>query len=443
MRTYFNAFAYAAYEWGLTAMAPATAAASYASEALNSVQNPFASVFPSRTAAAALDVFQHSMRRYPKPEWGLETTEANGREVPVSVEVVERLPFANLLHFRRDPDALKAAGRAEPDPRVLIVAPMSGHHATLLRGTVEAMLPDHEVFITDWLDARNVPIAYGRFDLNDYIDYLIGFMQTIGPGAHAMAVCQPGPALLAAAALMSEDDDAARPVTMTFMGSPIDARKSPTVPNLLAEQRPFEWFEKNMIFTAPAPYPGVLRQVYPGFVQLYSFMSMNADRHQDAQYRYFEHLVSGDGDSADKHRAFYDEYLAVLDLTAEFYLQTIREVFQEYRLPNGTFVHHGRLVRPEAVTDIGLMTVEGENDDISGIGQTQAAHDLCVNIPDDMKIDYVQPKVGHYGVFNGSRWRTEIQPKVAQFIRKRFDPSKEKEFRQQSARGLRLVKSAA
>ncbi|MBT8471996.1 MAG: polyhydroxyalkanoate depolymerase, partial [Marinicaulis sp.] len=290
--------------------------------------------------------------------------------------------------------------------------------ATLLRGTVEALLPDHDVYITDWINPRNVPITMGRFDLNDYIDYLIDDLRLIGPGAHAIAVCQPGPPLLAACAVMSEENDPARPASMTFMGSPIDTRKSPTTPNVLAQQRSYSWFANNMIYTVPAPYSGVMRRVYPGFVQLYSFLSMNSGRHLNAQYDYFQHLVEGDGDSADKHRSFYDEYLSVLDLTEEFYLQTIREVFQEHSLAEGKFMHRGQRVKLEAITDIALMTVEGENDDISGIGQTQAAHDLCVNIPSKMQLDYIQPKVGHYGVFNGSRWRNEIKPKLAAFIAK-------------------------
>jgi poly(3-hydroxybutyrate) depolymerase len=288
----------------------------------------------------------------------------------------------------------------------------------LLRGTVEAMLPAHDVYITDWADVRFVPISAGRFDLNDYIDYLMEFLRAIGPRAHAMAVCQPGPALLAAAAIMAEDDDPARPATMTIMGSPIDSRRSPTVPNLLSKERSYEWFERNMIFTVPAPYPGMLRRVYPGFVQLYSFLSMNSDRHMNAHYDYFKDLVKGDGDSADKHRLFYDEYLSVLDMTEEFYLQTIREVFQEHSLPEGKLMHRGRRVKPEAITDTALLTVEGERDDISGIGQTQAAHDICVSLPDRLKEDYIQPGVGHYGVFNGSRWRDEIQPTIEKFIRK-------------------------
>lgn len=409
---------YSAYELAYAAVAPARIAAGVGAKFWRSPLNPAAGSWMARSTAAALDVFENAMRRYPKPEWEIETTEVNGAKIPVRVDEVERKSFCTLLHFARDETALrKAKGTNTADPAVLIVAPLSGHHATLLRGTVEAMLPDHEVYMTDWIDARQVPVCAGRFDLNDYIDYLIDFMRTIGPGAHAMAVCQPGPALLAAAAVMAEDGDPCRPASMTIMGSPIDARRSPTVPNKLSEERPHEWFEQNMIYTVPAPYAGAMRRVYPGFVQLYSFLAMNSDRHMNAHYDYFQHLVEGDGDSAEKHRKFYDEYLSVLDMTEEFYLQTIRDVFQEHRLANGTFMHHGRRVKPEAITDIALMTVEGENDDISGIGQTQAAHDLCTNIPDNMQLDYVQPGVGHYGVFNGSRWRNEIQPKVANFMR--------------------------
>lgn len=409
---------YSAFEFGYSAVTPARLAAGVGAKFWRSPLNPLADTWVARASAAALDVFENATRRYPKPEWDLNSTSVNGAEVPLSIDIAMSKPFCDLLHFKRDARALRAArGDGAADPAVLIVAPLSGHYATLLRGTVEAMTPDHDVYITDWTNARNVPLTDGRFDLNDYVDYLIEFLRHIGPGAHAIAVCQPGPALLAAAALMAEDNDPCRPASITIMGSPIDARRSPTVPNLLAQQREFSWFGKNMIYTTPAPYAGVMRRVYPGFVQLYSFLSMNHDRHLNAHYDYFHHLVEGDGDSADKHRRFYDEYLSVIDLTEEFYLQTIREVFQEFSLAEGNFMHHGRRVKPEAITDIALMTVEGENDDISGIGQTQAAHDLCVNIPSEMKFDYIQPGVGHYGVFNGSRWRNEIQPRLAKFIR--------------------------
>jgi poly(3-hydroxybutyrate) depolymerase len=296
------------------------------------------------------------------------------------------------------------------------VAPLSGHYATLLRGTVQAFLQDHEVYVTDWSNARDVPMLEGRFDFHDYIDHVRAMLRAMGPRPHVVAVCQPGPAVLAAASLMAEDNDPSRPATMTFMGSPIDARLSPTVTNRLAEERPFTWFQRRMIHTVPPPYPGVMRRVYPGFVQLASFMSMNLERHQEAHQRYFSDLVKGDGDSAEKHLEFYDEYLSVLDLTEEFYLQTVDIVFQQYLLPKGELVHRGRIVRPQVITDIGLMTVEGENDDISGIGQTQAAHGLCSGLPDTLKEDYVQPDVGHYGVFNGRRFREEIYPRVRAFI---------------------------
>ena len=406
---------YSAFEFGYAAMTPARLAAGFGAKFWRSPGNPLADTWVARASAAALDVFENATRRYPKPEWEISATTVGGKPVPVTIETALEKPFCRLLHFRRDARALRAGGGGG-DPAVLIVAPLSGHYATLLRGTVEAMLPGHDVYITDWKNARNVPVSEGRFDLNDYVDYLIEFLREIGPRAHAVAVCQPGPALLAAAAIMAEEIDPCRPASITIMGSPIDARRSPTVPNLLAQERKYEWFERNMIYTTPAPYAGVLRRVYPGFVQLYSFLSMNHDRHLNAHYDYFDHLVEGDGDSADKHRKFYDEYLSVLDLTEEFYLQTIREVFQEFSLAEGNFMHRGRRVRPEAIADIALMTVEGENDDISGIGQTQAAHDLCVNIPSEMKFDYIQPGVGHYGVFNGSRWRNEIQPRLAKFI---------------------------
>ena len=413
---------YTAQEIGYQMMAPARLAAGMGAQFWRSPLNPMAESWVARTSAAALDVFENATRRYPKPAWGVMDTALNGCAVPVTVDVAARRDFGNLLHFRRDAKALAAAKRSTaPDPKGLIVAPLSGHYATLLRGTVEAMLPEHDVYITDWANARMVPLVAGRFDLNDFIDYLIDFHRIISvqpglPGVHAVAVCQPGPALLSAAAVMAEADDPHRPLSMTIMGSPIDTRKSPTVPNVLSQERPFEWFERNMIYTVPSPYPGMMRRVYPGFVQLFSFLSMNQDRHTNAHYEYFLDLVKGDGDSTEKHRTFYDEYMSVLDLTEEFYLQTIHEVFQEHSLANGVAMHQGRLIRPEKITDIALMTVEGENDDISGIGQTQAAHDLCANIPQDMQLDYIQPGVGHYGVFNGSRWRNEIQPRLKDFI---------------------------
>ncbi|TRO94441.1 polyhydroxyalkanoate depolymerase [Glycocaulis profundi] len=413
---------YSFVEMTRAAMLPWRAAANITREALRHPLNPAGETLMGRQAAAAADLFETLTRYYGKPDWEVSPVEIDGRAVDVSVETVWSKPFCDLLHFKRDRAALgRARGvkqGAIEDPKVLLVAPMSGHHATLLRGTVQAFLPDHEVYITDWTDARLVPVAEGRFDLDDYIEYVREMIAEVGPGAHVVAVCQPGPPVLAAIALMAEDEDPARPLSMTFMGSPIDARKSPTVPNKLAEERPYSWFESNLIHTVPAPYPGAMRRVYPGFLQLTGFINMNYERHMDAHHQYFQNLVKGDGDSTDRHRTFYDEYLAVMDLTEEFYLQTIRDVFQEHRLPRGEMTVKGRPVRPERITDVALLTVEGENDDISGIGQTQAAHDLCAGLPQSMQEDWVQPEVGHYGVFNGRRFREEIAPRMKAFMKK-------------------------
>ncbi len=378
--------------------------------------NPAADSEVGRRMHAAADLYANLTRRYGKPEWRIDEVTIDGHAVKVSRDTVWSSPWVKLVHFSRDRADMRRAGRKRLEPAVLIVAPLSGHYATLLRGTVETFLQDHEVYVTDWVNARTVPVLDGRFDFHDYIDHVRSMLAVIGPRAHVVAVCQPGPPVLAAAALMAEDGDPDRPASMTFMGSPIDARLSPTVTNRLAEQRPFAWFETNMIQTVPLPYPGALRRVYPGFVQLYSFMSMNADRHRDAHYDYFQDLVKGDGDQAARHLEFYDEYLSVLDLTEEFYLQTIDIVFQQHLLPRGLLVHCDRPVRPEMITDVGLMTVEGEDDDISGVGQTQAAHGLCTGLPDALRELYVQPQVGHYGVFNGRRFREEIYPRIRAFI---------------------------
>lgn len=408
---------YSLYELNHLAVAPLRAAAIAGNAALTSPLNPAAYTPFARSVVAAGEVFESVTRRYRKPEWNLPTTVVDGVTVPVKPHTVWSNTWAGLVHFRRDPALLEAARGEREDPKVLLVAPLSGHYATLLRGTVEAFLPEHEVYITDWADARMAPIVAGRFDLNDYIDHVIHMIRLVGPDAHVVAVCQPGPPVLAAISLMAESGDPALPATMSYMGSPIDARKSPTVPNKLSEQRPLEWFQQNMIHTVPPFYPGAFRQVYPGFIQLASFLGMNWDRHVDAHKRYFEHLVSGDGESAEKHREFYEEYLSVLDLTEEFYLQTIVDVFKEYKLARGVFEHRGHLVKPGEIRTVALMTVEGEKDDISGIGQTQAAHELCSGLPESMRVDYIQPDVGHYGVFNGKRFRTEIQPRMAEFMR--------------------------
>lgn len=408
---------YSLYELGHLSVAPLRIAALMQSSMLRSPLNPVADTEIARTAAAASDLFETVTRRYRKPDWNLPRTVVDGSEVGVTAKPVWSSPWCGLLHFERDAEALKSARGDRTDPTVLLVAPMSGHYATLLRSTVEAFLPEHEVYVTDWADARMVPVLAGRFDLNDYIDHVMAMLRALGPETHVVAVCQPGPLVLAAVSLMSAQDDPCTPATMTFMGSPIDARKSPTAPNKLAETRDLEWFKQNMIHTVPMLYPGAFRRVYPGFLQLASFMGMNLSRHVDAHYAYFQNLVKGDGDSTEKHRDFYDEYLAVMDLTEEFYIQTLEEVFQKYSLANGTMVHRGERVDPGAITKTALLTVEGENDDISGIGQTQAAHDLCVNIPEAMQRDYIQPGVGHYGVFSGRRFRTEIYPRMRDFMR--------------------------
>jgi poly(3-hydroxybutyrate) depolymerase len=407
---------YALHEAGYHASTPLRLGAMAVRDFWGSRANPAVDTRLGRTLYAGADLFTNVTRRYGRPEWGIDSVSIDGVDVRVRPVVEWSSPWVKLTHFSRDMSDMRRAGRKALEPAVLIVAPLSGHYATLLRGTVQAFLQDHEVYVTDWSNARDVPMLEGRFDFHDYIDHIRDMLRAMGPRPHVVAVCQPGPPVLAAAALMAEDDEPSRPASMTFMGSPIDARLSPTVTNRLAEERPFTWFQKQMIYTVPPPYPGALRQVYPGFVQLYSFMQMNLERHQEAHRRYFDDLVKGDGDQADKHLEFYNEYLSVLDLTEEFYLQTIDIVFQQYLLPKGGLDHDGRRVKPERISDVGLMTVEGELDDISGIGQTQAAHALCSGLPDDLKMDYVQPGVGHYGVFNGRRFREEIYPRVREFI---------------------------
>ncbi len=426
---------YTLYEMQRAAFMPLRAGANLQSQFWKSPLNPFAETDLGRQMAAAADVFEAVTRSYGKPEWGEMRTEIAGVSVPVTVETVESENWCNLLHFRRNPEALKRARRAgkraaaDPDPRMLIVAPLSGHYATLLRGTVEAFLPTHEVYITDWMDAQMVPVAVGRFGLDEYSETVRRMIGVVGPQANVVAVCQPGPIVLATIALMSEDEDPNLPRTMTFMGSPIDARQSPTQANRLAQTKDMRWFETHMIHTTPPPYPGMFRRVYPGFLQLASFMNMNLERHMDAHWSFFENLVQGDGDNVQKHREFYDEYLSVLDMPAEFYLETIQEVFKEHRLPEGAMVRSGRVVNPAAISKVGLLTIEGERDDISGVGQTQAAHGMCVNIPDSERLLHVHPKVGHYGVFSGHRFLTEIAPIITKFTRDRFDPETERAIR--------------
>ena len=406
---------YQIYELTHALLAPWRSTMQVASLALSHPANPYAYTHGGKLMAAGCELFENLTRRYGKPEFAIDSvTVTDGTSVAVDEVVIEDLAFCQLKHFVRDQQALPSARRA--DPTVLVVAPLSGHYATLLRGTVKTLLADCDVYVTDWRDAREVTLHQGRFDLDDYIDYVLRFIRRLGPEVHVLAVCQPGPAVLAATALLASDGDPHQPASMTLMGSPIDSRKSPTVPNELAKARPLEWFEQRAIMRVPFPHAGFMRAVYPGFLQLTGFMTMNLDRHLDAHHKLFQHLVSGDGDSIAAHRKFYDEYLAVMDLPAEYYLQTLKVVFQEHQLALGTMTHRGHPVDLKAIRNTALMTVEGENDDISGIGQTQAAHELCSNIPSAQRVDHIQPGVGHYGVFNGARWRREIAPRIRRFI---------------------------
>jgi poly(3-hydroxybutyrate) depolymerase len=399
---------YSLYEMQHAALQPMRALAEVQTQALKLPYLPMNYTPAARTWAAGLEVFSNITRRYPKPKFGFTSTLVDGQPRKVTERIALRLPFGQLKHFEREGCADRK------DPKLLIVAPLSGHYATLLRGTVEAMMPNHEVYITDWRDARDVPLREGPFELDDYIDYVREFIDLLGPGSHVMAVCQP---VLAAVALMSAENHPNLPRSMTLMGGPIDTRISPTVPNDLAQERSLEWFEHSVISRVPFPHAGFMRPVYPGFVQLTGFMTMNLDRHVGAHVRLFHHLVKGDGDSVEAHNRFYDEYLAVMDLPAEYYLQTVQRVFQEHQLPRGLMECRGEKVDTKAITKTALLTIEGEKDDISGVGQTQAAHTICPNIPAAKRGHHLQAGVGHYGVFNGRRWREEIAPKVTAFIR--------------------------
>lgn len=360
--------------------------------------------------AAASEVLERMTHRYAKPEFGINYTKVKGKEIRITEEVIEEKPFCRLLHFKKSSGA--------PQPKLLLVAPMSGHHATLLRGTVEAMLPFVDVYITDWLDARYVSTSHGNFHLEDYISYTIEFIRLLGADVHLMAVCQPSVPVLVAAAVMNENKDRFAPSSMTLIGGPIDTRVNPTKVNLSATEKPMSWFEKNVITRVPANYSGFMRRVYPGFLQLTGFMTLNLDRHVTAHKDLYKHLVVGDGESARAHKKFYDEYLSVADLPAEFYLDSIDQVFQRHLLPKGEFMYQGKKVRPEAITKTALLTLEGELDDISGVGQTEAAQKLCKNIPADMRKHYVQAGVGHYGIFNGRKFRENIVPIIVDFVNK-------------------------
>ncbi|CAX17060.1 polyhydroxybutanoate depolymerase (plasmid) [Methylorubrum extorquens DM4] len=382
-----------AYDLMLT---PARMAAGVAKSAYQNPFSPLAYTPSSRAIAASCELFERGTRSYAKPRFGL----------PASERVVWQRPFCRVIAF----------GEPSAKPKLLLVAPLSGHYATLLRGTVAAFLDTHQVFITDWADAKQVPLAAGRFDLDDYIDYCMAMFEALGPDLHVMAVCQPSVPVLAAIARMEAEEHPLVPRSAVLVGGPIDTRRSPTAVNKLPQQHKIGWFEQNCIHPVPWPHPGYGRKVYPGFLQLAGFISMNLDRHQTAHWDMFNHLVQGDGDSAAKHREFYDEYLAVMDLTAEYYLQTVERVFIEHQLPRGVMRHRGAPVDLTAIRRCALMAIEGEKDDITGIGQTRAALDLTTSLPAEKKAYHLQMGAGHYGIFNGSRFRAEIVPKIAAFI---------------------------
>ncbi len=403
--------AYFWYDAAHAMMAPARAASDLTRLALNNPGNPLTYTPMGRTMSAACEMFERTTRRYVKPAFGLTSTLVDGERVSVTEEVIWSKPFCRVIAFKRG-----AVARPRSQPKLLIIAPMSGHYATLLRGTVEAFLPTHEVMITDWADASMVPVLAGRFDLDDYIDYVMDMCRDLGPDLHLLGVCQPSVPAIAAVARLEAENDPAIPRSLTIMGGPIDTRRSPTAVNQLAEERGVEWFRRHCIHTVPFGHPGATREVYPGFLQLSGFMAMNLDRHVSAHRDMFNHLVKDDGDAAEKHRDFYDEYMAVMDLTAEFYLQTVAKVFVDHELPKGEMLHRDKPVDLLAIRRCAIMAVEGEKDDISGVGQTLAALELTPNLPEDRKAYYLQKGVGHYGVFNGSRFRSEIAPRICDFI---------------------------
>jgi poly(3-hydroxybutyrate) depolymerase len=405
---------YDAYEMQKSMLASASAMADFSAGLLSNPANPFAYFGGGTVMGSALEVFAHAAAPRGKPAFGLDSTVIDGKAIAVTEEIVLRKPFGQLKRFARD--------GVEGGPKLLIVAPMSGHYATLLRGTVERMLPVADVYITDWRDAKLVPLSDGSFDLDDYVDYLIAYLEAIGPnegqgGTHMLAVCQPSVPCYAAACVMSADKNPCRPKTLTMMGGPVDTREAPTAVNTLATERPHSWFSQNVIATIPANYPGAGRKVYPGFLQLAGFMSMNLGSHMMSHYELFKHLVQGEDLEADTTKAFYEEYRSVCDMTAEFYLQTIDVVFQDHSLPKGTMTHRGRVVDPAAITDIAILAIEGEKDDISGLGQTKAALTIATSLPEDKKRYYMAEGAGHYGIFNGSKWRNKVAPVVEEWMK--------------------------
>jgi poly(3-hydroxybutyrate) depolymerase len=410
---------YQLYETQRALMAPFSEFASASAKLYNHPLSPFSHTPMAQRVAASFDLMHRLAKEYEKPEFGIRTALVDGVEVAVQEQVPITKPFCRLLRFKRFSDNPKVLEVMKTQPTVLVVAPLSGHHSTLLRDTVRQLLHDHKVFITDWTDARNVPLEVGPFHLNDYVAYVQDFIRFLGPDVHVISVCQPTVPVLAAVSVLATHGEFT-PRTLTMMGGPIDARRSPTSVNNLAMNKSFEWFENNVIYRVPPNFPGAGRRVYPGFLQHTGFVAMNPDRHLNSHYDYFLDLIRGDDDSAESHRQFYDEYNAVLDMPAEYYLETIKTVFQDFALVNGTWDVNGTLVRPQDITTSALLTVEGELDDISGAGQTKAAHELCTGIPKDRQFHYDVEGAGHYGIFSGRRWREKVYPEVRAFIR-RFD----------------------
>jgi poly(3-hydroxybutyrate) depolymerase len=400
---------YDAYQAIHDAVAPLQLAAAAASQQLLDPIGLAATPPFLRGAGAALELLSHAGLSHERPDFGIRSVFARGKEIGVREEIIAARPFCNLLHFRGE--------IPRDEPVVLVVAPLSGHFPTLVRGTVATLLADHDVYVTDWANPRDVPLLHGRFGFDDFVDIVIGFLRLLGPGIHVMAVCQPAVPVLAAAALLAAAGDPCQPASTILMGGPIDTRANPTAVNRFATAHSLDWFERKVITTVPARYAGAFRRVYPGFLQLAGFVGMNLERHLKAQWTMFEDLVRGDRDSAAATRAFYDEYTTVMDLAADFYLETIKRVFHDQDLAQGRLRVHGETVVPAAIERTALMTVEGERDDICAVGQTVAAHQLCTGIPPAKKTHHLQLKVGHYGVFHGRRWQTETYPRVKSFIR--------------------------
>lgn len=403
-----NSHLYNLHEMHYAAMAPLHLFAETSKHIHRHPLSPLSYTGFGKHMAAAAELMERITDRYGKPEFDIDHTVIDGKHVTIYEEVVLEKPFCRVLHFKKYGNVKQ--------PRLLLVAPMSGHHATLLRGTVEALLPHVDVYITDWLDARNVPMYHGSFNLEEYIDYTVEFIRLLGPDVHLMAVCQPSVPVMIAVSHMSEKNDPCTPRSMTLIGGPIDTRIKPTKVNEAAATKPYSWFEQHVITRVPFNYPGFMRRVYPGFLQLTSFMSLDIDRHVNAHKDLFKHLVEGDGESAAAHKKFYNEYLSVTDLPAEFYLDCIRKVFQEHQLPKGEFEYKGKKVKPETITKTALLTLEGELDDISGVGQTEAAQKLCSALPAKMKKHHVQKGVGHYGIFNGRKFREHVLPIIVDFV---------------------------